>query len=158
MSGLGQTCSTCKKRNHFSVKCPRNTSGNKVHSVEEHTLYSSDEEWIKSVRTPNGSQLKCKMIVAGREIVFQTDTGATVNILPARYATDVKPSTRTLQMWNNTTAIPMGTSRLSLRKNRKKYSVEFMVVKEDRTPLIGLKAAEQMGLVKVNNDNLCVYC
>ena len=50
----------------------------------------------------------------------------------------------------------MGTSRLSLRnpKNRKKYSVEFMVVKEDRTPLIGLKAAEQMGLVKVNNDNL----
>ena len=28
-----------------------------------------------------------------------------------------------------------------------------MVVKEDRTPLIGLKAAEQMGLVKVNNDN-----
>ena len=29
-----------------------------------------------------------------------------------------------------------------------------MVVKEDRTPLIGLKAAEQMGLVKVNNDNL----
>ena len=110
----GKTCSTCKKRNHFSVKCPRNTSGNKVHSVEEHTLYSSDEEWIKSVRTPDGSQLKCKMIVAGREIVFQIDTGATVNILPARYATDVKPTTKTLQMWNNSTAIPMGTSRLSL--------------------------------------------
>ena len=110
----------------------------------------------QSVRTPDGSQLKCKMIVAGREIVFQIDTGAIVNILPARYTTDVKPTTRTLQMWNNSTAIPMGTSRLSLGnpKNRKKYSVQFMVVKEDRTSLIGLKAAEQMGLVKVNNDNL----
>ena len=38
--------------------------------------------------------------------------------------------------------------------NRTRYDVEFVVVKEKLTPLIGLSASEQMKLLTVNECNL----
>ena len=38
-------------------------------------------------------------------------------------------------------------------RNRKKYSVEFIVVKENLTPLLGSKVIQQMGLIKVHEEN-----
>ena len=50
----------------------------------------------------------------------------------------------------------MGICRTSVRNpnNNKKYSVEFTVVKEDLTLLIGLRAAEQKKLITVNDKNI----
>ena len=58
-------------------------------------------------------------------------------------------------MWNKTEITPRGSTRIVLRnpKNRKKYSVEFVVVKENLTPLIGAQAAQHMKLIKVNEGN-----
>lgn len=49
----------------------------------------------------------------------------------------------------------MGATRVVLRnpKNRKKYSVEFIVVKENLTSLIGAQAAQHMKLITVNQEN-----
>ena len=49
----------------------------------------------------------------------------------------------------------IGKTRLIVRnsENNKKYNIEFQVVKEGRTPLIGRKAAEDMKLITVNYDN-----
>ena len=38
--------------------------------------------------------------------------------------------------------------------NQKKYSVDFIVAKEDLMPLLGKRAAEQMSLLVVNYDNM----
>ena len=38
-------------------------------------------------------------------------------------------------------------------KNKKKFSVEFLAVDEQLTPLIGAKAAQQMGVTTVNTQN-----
>ena len=38
-------------------------------------------------------------------------------------------------------------------KTRKKYSVEFVAVESDRTPLIGARAAQEMELITVNDEN-----
>ena len=38
--------------------------------------------------------------------------------------------------------------------NQKKYSVEFIVIKEDLMPFLGKRAAEQMNLMVVNCDNM----
>ena len=58
-------------------------------------------------------------------------------------------------MWNKTEVTPLGATRIVLRnpKNRKKYSVEFVVVNENLTPLIGAQAAQHMKLITVNNEN-----
>ena len=48
------------------------------------------------------------MLVGHHKVTFQVDTGATLNTLHARYADNVKPTTRKLKMWNNTEAAPLG--------------------------------------------------
>ena len=154
----GKTCTSCKRDNHFAVKCTEKRF-RRVHLVDE-VEEGSDEEWINAVHTKGSTQLKCRMLVEGKEVIFQVDTGATLNLLPVKdvdnFNAAIAPTTRTLQMWNNSTEIPLGVSRISLRnpKNNKKYCVEFVIVKENRTPLIGYKAAEQMGLICVNDHNI----
>ena len=54
------------------------------------------------------------------------------------------------------TTTSLSKCRMKLRNpvNQKKYSVEFVVVKEDLMPLLGKRAAEQMNLMVVNYDNM----
>ena len=100
------------------------------------------------------------MLVEGKEVIFQVDTEATLNLLPVKdinnFNAAIVSTTCTLQMWNNPTEIPVGVSRISLRnpKNNKKYCVEFVIIQENCTPLIRYKAAEQMGLIRINDHNI----
>ena len=85
------------------------------------------------------------------------DCGATVNVLPIKFITDevVTPTDRILQMWNKSEVKPLGTTRMTIRnpKNTKKYLVEFLVVNEDLTPLLGAKVTQCMGLIEVHSEN-----
>ena len=58
-------------------------------------------------------------------------------------------------MCNKTELKPEGTCRVTLRnpKNRRKYLIEFIVVKENLTPLLGAKVIQQMGLIEVHEEN-----
>ena len=97
------------------------------------------------------------MLVDKTEVKFQVDSGTSVNVIPVNFVADKKlePTTKTLQMWNDTTLKPLGNCRLILHnpKNKKKFLVEFLVVDRQLTPLIGAKAAQQMGLITVNIQN-----
>jgi hypothetical protein len=57
-------------------------------------------------------------------------------------------------MWNDSELKPLGTTRLIVRnpKTEKKYSIEFVVVPDTLTPLIGARTAQQMGLITVHED------
>lgn len=128
---------------------------------------SSDSEYIDSVTVkPDkissisqqpSKEVYAKMIVRGYPIKFHVDCGATVNVLPMKYLAgeNIEPTKRTLQMWNRTELKPKGTCRLTIRnpKNDKKYSVEFMAVQENLTPLLGAKAIQRMGIVEIHNEN-----
>ena len=52
--------------------------------------------------------------------------------------------------------LALGTARVSMRnpKTRKKYNAEFVVVDDNYTPLIGARAAQQMGLIVVQHHNI----
>lgn len=90
-------------------------------------------------------------------VKFQVDSGTSVNVIPAALAPDepLKRTTKTLRMWNDTTVHPLGSCRTILQnpKNKKKFSVEFLVIKSQLTPIIGARAAQQMGLITVNEEN-----
>ena len=49
-------------------------------------------------------------------------------------------------MYNNTVIKPIGKIRFSLRnpKNNKKYNLEFQIVKEENSPVLGAKAIQGM--------------
>ena len=161
----GKTCSSCGKSNHFAQKCkslarkkPSHLYKHKVHQLEQDTS-SEAEDWVNMVSHSKASSIKCRLQIGPERnfVTFQVDTGATVNILPERYATSITPTLKTLKMWNHTDVIPMGTCRTTVRNpvNHKKYSVEFVVVGNtcNFVPLIGCSAAEAMNLVSVNDNN-----
>ena len=77
------------------------------------------------------------MLAGHHKVTFQVDTGATLNTLHTRYADNIKPTTRKLKMWNNTEAAPLGICHTVVKnpKNKKTYSIEFMVVRDNYTPL-----------------------
>ena len=89
-------------------------------------------------------------------MTFQVDTGATVNTLPTGYADNTKPTTRKLKMWNNTGTAPLGICHTVVKnpKNKKTYSIEFVVVSDNYTPLLGYKAAKMMKLMNINEQNI----
>lgn len=64
--------------------------------------------------------IKCKMIVGGRDVVFQVDPGATVNMLPVKYADKVVPESRTLKMWNDSELKTLGKCRTNHEIKRNK--------------------------------------
>ncbi len=99
------------------------------------------------------------MLIDGKTINFQVDSGASVNIISKNclkgttYTTTKNP--KTLLMWNKSTLQAEGVCKLKLLnpKLNKKYSLEFVVVNNDLTPLLGSKASQQMDLITVNSEN-----
>ena len=79
-----------------------------------------DSDWLMAVSSGNAvssgtavkKMVKCKMIVEGQEVTFQVDTGASVNMIPGKYARNVEPCSGTLRMWNQSIHKPAGSCRL----------------------------------------------
>ena len=63
-----------------------------------------------------------------------------------------------LVMWNKTEVKPIGSARVIVQnaKNFKKYSLEFIIVRENLQPLIGAKTAQQMKLISVDTESVNV--
>ena len=167
----GKTCNNCGAKDNFERKCMkrRNTnqlSGNqhqrRVYNIRDNNGPDEDDDsgdaWVHSL-TPRkrGAYAKCRMLVNGKQLVFQIDTGATVNMLPARYARDVVPYNGVLTMWNKTMIKPLGKCRMLLSnpKTETSHDVEFIVFKDndDCQPILGLQTSEQMHLVKIQDNN-----
>ena len=94
------------------------------------------------------------MEIGNQAVTFQIDCGASINIITEALCV-ITPTSKRLVMWNKTEITPRGATRVVFRnpKNRKKYSVEFVVVKENLTPLTGAQAAQHMKLITVNGGN-----
>ena len=159
----GQSCNRCGIQDHFAKMCQKQ----RIHKVDDdddssHT--ESSTEFIDTVTlTVNSVQPRhdvfAVMEINDKTINFQVDSGASVNILPAKHLADtdyvIKPRHKKLIMWNKSTMDAEGVCRIKLRnpKTMRKYSVEFVVVNNDFTPLLGSRASQAMHLITVNDDN-----
>ena len=166
----GQKCSGCGGRNHFKSVCKKSKS-REVHGIsdipEEPSSEESDIEFLAGVALESkesdvhavgfAKEIYAEMLIDSKKVNFQTDCGASINIITAKHARghEIKATTKTLRMWNGLQVKPIGSARIILRnpKTRKKYSVEFIVVESDLTPLIGANAAQEMELITVNDEN-----
>ena len=105
----------------------------------------------------NAREIYAEMILKGKAIRFHVDCGATVNVLPAKYVghKEIKLTKKVLQMWNKSELKPEGVTRAKIPnpRNGKKYSIEFVVVKEELTPLLGAKASQHIGLLEIHPEN-----
>ena len=125
---------------------------------------SEDDEdeyahWVNPAKSRKNQRkdAKCLMLLDKQEIIFQIDTGATINTLPAKFANEIKLYKGVLTMWNKSLMKPLGICRKNVKnpKTRKTYSVEFVVFKDedDCQPLLGQRTSTQIGLVEVKQQN-----
>ena len=174
----GKVCNKCGKMNHFESKChetsnksarfgrhpsqgrkqhKRYADKGRVNQVDESS--SSDDgnrEWCNCISTPTKKSVKCKMLVAGQEVTFLIDTGASINMLPVKYAKyGTEPYSGVLKMWNEAEDKPTGTCRMKVTnpRNDKKYSVPFVVFEGDRLPILSYRTSLQMKLITVEKGN-----
>lgn len=173
----GTKCLNCGGRNHFAKVCRKSKKAQRpdasikqIETEEASDSDSSDVDFITSITTTisavnSGSsstsgyakEIYSVMEIGNQAVTFQIDCGASINIITEALIGNsvVMPTSKRLVMWNKTEITPRGATRIVLRnpKNRKKYSVEFVVVKENLTPLIGAQAAQHMKLITVNEEN-----
>ena len=166
----GKSCSKFGMQNHFAVKCRNKAKRQTFHAVYEDNVpevfddYSSAEEYIFAVETDKqenvqyNKKLFATMIINSKQVQFQLDTGDTVNVLSVQEYKEISndqtlaglsKSNATLCMYNNTVIKPIGKVRLSVRnpKNNKKYNIEFQIVKEENSPVLGAKTIQGMQLI-----------
>ena len=156
-------CTKCGGWNHFETQCT--TPPKKINSLIDESPDDSNVEYLTSIvirpepvhtitQATYPKEIYTEMVVNQRHVKFQVNSSTSVNV---RFVADnnLQRTTKTLQMWNEATLNPLGSCRIILQnpKNKKKFSVEFLVVDEQLTPLIGAKAAQKMGLIAVNTQN-----
>ena len=171
----GKSCRSCGVRNHFANVC-RKAQKTDFHAMNELDSENTDDdgdyvEYVTSVTlvhdeihqvsatniSPFATEIYAELIVKDEPVKFQLDCGATINILPEKDAQscDLKSTTKRLRMWNGSEVIPLGTTRVIVRnpRNHKRYSIEFVVVRENLVPIIGARAAQHMKLITIHDDN-----
>ena len=114
-------------------------------------------EMTGTVNSVTEHEIFAQMLMNEKPIKFHIDCGATVNVLPSKYSNkeDIQTTKRVLQMWNKTELKLDGTCHVTIRnpRNCKKYTVEFIVVKKNLTPLLGTKVIQQIELIEVHKEN-----
>ncbi len=157
----GQACSACHKKNHYagSIVCSKRKN---VNAVCDDDCDSDSSSGLSincvTVNSVSNEAIYCEMLVGGQRIRMQVDCGATVNILPQSLTqnAEIRQEPVCLRMWNGTTLQALGRCKIKTINpaTQAKYKVDYVVVKEDLTPLLSRKAAEQMSIISVNYNNL----
>ena len=138
------------------MKCTKKRPKKNLHLVENDSE-SEDEESLSVGNKRPGKVIKTEMSIKGETVVYQMDSGASVNVIPLRQIKNsvLEKSKTKLHMYNGTVIRPKGKTQLMLKnpKNGKKFKAEFVVVEEDFTPLLGKVTSEKMGLITVHYEN-----
>ena len=126
----GKYCNKCGEKNHFEARCDslkRRNAGQRSRQrmrhiqednyTEQDTANKSDYDYCADVTTrdKNLKAIKHRMSGEGKDVHFLIDTGASVNVLPSKYATQqLEPYEGKLLMWNNSETQPKRQCRLKL--------------------------------------------
>ena len=96
-----------------------------------------------------------------RSVVFQLYSGATCNCIPAERIAgweddDIRPTTRTLRVYNDEYMKPHGTIRLKIKnpkRPQRKYEADFYVVEGTSSVILSLEAMEKMELATFHRSD-----
>ncbi|GAB1608626.1 hypothetical protein Ahia01_001147000 [Argonauta hians] len=99
------------------------------------------------------------MLIGGKKIICQVDSGASVNVISAKHVEKrlLSETKTTLNVYDGRTIKALGKTKLLILnpKNNEKRKEEF-VVKEDLITLLGKTTSEKMKLITVNYNNLSI--
>jgi hypothetical protein len=138
----------CDKKNHFAKFC----KSKKIHAVDK---ASTDDEplFIGAVNSIHNEENVFKTLsIEENEIKFKIDTGSQANIIPLPTFEKMKlKQTRlerpTAKLTSYTGDYLPVVGECNLKCNNKTF--KFFVVKTGQVPIIGLKASQELNLIKI---------
>ena len=155
----GDKCTFCKGNNHWERVCLKKKRQEKAHMIGQNSDTDSDE-YVFSVGRRDSKIIKAEMIIDGKPVVCQIDSGASVNVISAKHVGNRKLSdTKTsLHVYNGAAIETLGKVNLDVHnpKTNQTWKTEFMVVKQDLTTLIGKTTSESMNLITVHYNHLSI--
>lgn len=159
---FGKECRKCKKPNHFAKMCQSTDVNNVEVESEEEDMFDdyfdvgcidkigsiqvnaveSDDEWTETLLI---NQNSCKV---------QLDTGAMCNIISTssleklKVKQPVTKATCRLRTYSGHVIHPTGKVQLECQYKGQNYQLEFQVIEQDASTLIGAQACKQMEIIK----------
>ena len=107
--------------------------------------------------------MKAKILISGKQVRFILDNGASANVMSRNVYKEISGDTKLKKLtmtksslFNKTELKPCGEVVMKVvnPKNKKKYKVRFVITKEARSPVLGLRAVQGMELITVNTENI----
>ncbi|MES9973742.1 MAG: retroviral-like aspartic protease family protein, partial [Candidatus Thiodiazotropha sp.] len=124
----------CRKKNHFA-RCCQSSRIAQIGEAEAADSIESEPEYAINTINNRQSAMFARMQVNGHDVKFQLDSGASINIMPKRFATNmqIKATQGVLKMWNGTRTKPLGTATaiVSNPQDQRAKEITFMIVDED---------------------------
>ena len=113
------------------------------------TVFSIDESYRR--------KLFATMSINSRDVKFQLDSGATCSFITSEVLqrshcdADITQTIKVLSMYNGTSVKPIGHCKVKMASPRdlRRYLVNFEVLPNSSTPILGSKAIQQMKFIKV---------
>lgn len=156
---FGKSCAYCKEKNHYIARCPKKA---KIHSVaEEGNEFSVSELYIGEIKTSvhscdvgRDTAWYADAKVYNDNVKFKLDTGAETNILPLKVYANLKQKkhlcdTETvLSSYGDFKIRPNGYCVMPCHTATHTADLEFYVADVPSSPILGLKALQQLNLVQ----------
>jgi hypothetical protein len=155
----------CGLKGHFASKCHSSQVQKQVQEmgIEEKLMSSDDEKSVGlSINTINS--LKCgagwtvQLETNGTIVRYKLDTGAQVNVLPRKIyaslksAPVLKPAPVKLMPYGSSDPLPLDGQCQCHINYGKGHHLKFFVVPTMSSPLLGLDACQQLGLISRVNS------
>ena len=156
----GDTCSFCDGKNHWERVCLKKKHQEKAHMIGQQDSDTDSDEYVFSVGRGDSKIIKAEMIIEGKPVICQIDSGASVNVISVKHVGNRKLSnTKTsLHVYNGAAIETLGKVDLDIHnpKTNQTWTTEFMVVKQDLTTLLGKTTSESMNLITVHYNHLSI--
>ncbi|GBN42352.1 Transposon Ty3-I Gag-Pol polyprotein, partial [Araneus ventricosus] len=154
---FGKYCHKCHKLNHFATVC-RNKKINQVDNAVNADDYEIESNEIKLDSVVDGinSEWKENICINEMKMPCKIDTGAEVNILPLSKFNIVKrkevimKTNKSLKSYTGHSLNVLGTCEFLCTYGDKAEVLEFYIVKQNSSVLIGLDSSEKLGFVNRN--------
>lgn len=152
---FGKQCKNCNKLNHFAKMC-RSKS---VHAVDDDDDDASQHAslFVGAVHAETHSQTDewtVELQLDRKSVKFKLDTGAQANVIPYSLVQRqgkkhmIKPTNVKLSTYTGNKIAVKGKCNWKVKYKKKSFVLEFIVVKSEAKPILGIQTCEEMGLIK----------
>ncbi|UYV63892.1 K02A2.6-like, partial [Cordylochernes scorpioides] len=161
-----QTCRKCNKKNHWAKVCK-----SRMRTVQSLESQNSNDEQEDCYSLEYVSEISARKLMTKLElelngykesIIFQIDTGATVNVLSfadlCKIMQDgnpsLKPSYIKLRCYGGEILKPRGQIKINCSHQSKQHPIVFQVIDHWEKPILSAETCQKLNLIEIKAD-LC---